>query len=147
MVSDDWSWAGEDAPAEAVPIDHGVPYAPKASNSWGWNGEKYPGGWGVDETVFIDTLLNLDYFTLRQRSHQLFETNLYARGVIRRLITNEVNTGLDLEARPVAKMLDTTDEALHEWSDKYRYWWQRPQPMLMVGTVIGLAVGWSVGGV
>jgi hypothetical protein len=46
------------------------------------DGSKFAGGFGVTE------LLLADYWTLRQRSSQLFEQNLYARGLIRRLVTN-----------------------------------------------------------
>jgi lambda family phage portal protein len=95
------------------------------SLGYGYNGEKYTGGWGKDEVAFVDGLLALDYYSLRLRSHQLFETNMYARGLIRRLVTNEVNTGLSLESRPISLMLPgTTQEQLHEWSDRVEAFWK-----------------------
>src|SRR5262245_32647493 len=59
------------------------------------NGTKFPGGFGPTEVPIPD------YWTLRQRSAALFETNLYARGIIGRLVGNEINVGLHLEATPV----------------------------------------------
>lgn len=78
----------------------------------GWNtGEKYEGGFGATE------LLTADYWTLRARSTQLFRTNLYARGIVRRLVTNIINTGLELEALPEGSILGMTEEAVETWSE------------------------------
>jgi lambda family phage portal protein len=109
----DWSWDGEtpEAPARTY-----TPTQPSAS-AWSWDGEKYPGGWNSANTI-IDEVLNLDYFTLRARSHQMFETNMYARGIVRRLVTNEVHTGLDLEADPTQLILGIPEEDLKDWSDR-----------------------------
>lgn len=74
-------------------------------------GSKFDGGFGVTE------LLTADYWTLRARSSQLFETNLYARGLIRRLVTNEIATGLHLEATPVEKLLGREEDALADWCE------------------------------
>lgn len=83
-------------------------------------GDKWEGGFGVTE------LLATDYWTLRARSAQLFETNLYARGMLRRLITNEINTGLHLEADPNESMLGMPDDQLADWSeaveDRFEVW-------------------------
>lgn len=79
---------------------------------YGWHdGEKYPGGYGPTEILFTD------YWTLRARSAELFKRNLYARGLIRRLITNEINTGLHLEATPEEKLLGYGEDALADWSE------------------------------
>lgn len=83
----------------------------------GWNGEKYSGGWTSGDHA-IDHLLHLDYFTLRERSEQVFQRNLYARGLIRRLITNEVHTGLSLEADPNTLILGRSEDELEAWSDR-----------------------------
>lgn len=88
---------------------------PSASSSYSpliWDGEKYPGGLGavVDE-IFTD------YWALRARSSQLFEQNIYARGLIRRIITNEINTGLHLEATPEEKILGLEEDALADWAE------------------------------
>jgi capsid protein len=74
-------------------------------------GSKFPGGYGPT------TLLWTDYWTLRARSSELFETNLYARGLIRRLVTNEINVGLHLEATPMESVLGYKEDELAEWSE------------------------------
>jgi lambda family phage portal protein len=76
------------------------------------DGEKYPGGFGPTE------LLTFDYWTLRQRSAQLYETNLYARGLVRRIVTNEITSGLHLEATPREKLLGRAEDELSEWSEE-----------------------------
>ncbi len=76
-----------------------------------WDGGKFFGGFPVTD------LWHVDYWTLRARSHQLFTTNLYARGLIRRLITNEINTGLTPEACPDGDILGVPDEMLDEWTE------------------------------
>lgn len=77
-----------------------------------FDGEKYPGGFGPTQ------LQTLDYWTMRKRSSQLFNDNLYARGLIRRLITNEINTGLSPEATPEAEILKPlTEDFLNDWSE------------------------------
>jgi lambda family phage portal protein len=75
------------------------------------DGEKYPGGFGPTE------LLTADYWTLRARSTQLFKTNLYARGMLRRLVTNIINTGLSLEAVPDEGILGTNTDVLADWAE------------------------------
>jgi len=75
------------------------------------NGSKFEGGFGETE------LLTADYWTLRARSAQLFETNLYARGLLRRLVTNEITTGLHLEATPREKLLGKPEDSLAEWAE------------------------------
>lgn len=75
------------------------------------DGEKFPGGWGATD------LLVPDYWTLRQRSADLYKRNIYARGLIRTLITNEIATGLYLEATPEEKILGLEEDALADWSE------------------------------
>ncbi len=77
-----------------------------------WDGEKYRGGYGATD------LLWTDYWTLRARSAELFKRNLYARGLIRRLITNELNTGLHLEATPEEAVLGYKEDELADWSEE-----------------------------
>lgn len=84
---------------------------PDARFSWD-NGDKFAGGFGPTE------ILTPDYWTLRRRSAELYEKNLYARGLIRRLITNEINVGLHLEATPEEKILKYEEDALAEWSEE-----------------------------
>lgn len=76
------------------------------------DGSKFFGGFG-------DTLIyEPDYWTLRARSSQLFETNLYARGLIRRLVTNVINTGLHLEATPEESILGYAEDDLAPWTEE-----------------------------
>ena len=75
-----------------------------------FDGDKFYGGFGTTQVYLTD------YWTLRQRSNQLFNDNLYARGLIRRLITNEINTGLSLEALP-GEFLGMNDDVRNDWSE------------------------------
>jgi capsid protein len=75
------------------------------------NGSKFEGGFGQTK------LLVADYWTLRMRSKQLFEENLYARGLIRRLVTNEIATGLHLESTPVESLLGRAEDSLADWAE------------------------------
>lgn len=104
----EWCWA-DDKPAREP--------EPEPQASVGWGGSKYPGGWAPEVESWVTELLQLDYFTLRQRSHELFTKNLYGRGIIRRLITNEVHVGLDLEAAPMEAVLGLEKDSLDEWTD------------------------------
>jgi hypothetical protein len=74
-------------------------------------GSKFEGGFGATQLIVPD------YWTLRARSRQLFKTNLYARGLIRRLVTNEIAIGLHLEATPVESLLGVPEDSLAEWSE------------------------------
>lgn len=82
------------------------------------DGEKFPGGYGPTN------LLITDYWTLRQRSAELFETNLYARGIIRRLVTNVINEGLHLEATPNEKLLGYKEDELGDWTEDVEDRWE-----------------------
>ena len=75
------------------------------------DGDKFFGGFGFTQ------ILLTDYWTLRQRSAQLFTENLYARGIVRRLVTNEINTGLCLESMPEESILGLPDDSLGDWSE------------------------------
>lgn len=88
------------------------------------NGDKFPGAFGVTE------LLTADYWTLRARSAQLFKKNLYARGIVRRLVTNTINTGLHLEATPAEALLGYPEDGLSEWAEltetRFELWGKNP---------------------
>lgn len=88
------------------------------------DGDKFPGGFGPTQ------LLTADYWTLRARSVQLFEENHYARGVIRRLLTNVINSGLHLEAIPEESILGYPADGLADWSEetetKFNLWGSEP---------------------
>jgi capsid protein len=85
--------------------------SPQTVQAGWWGGEKYPGGLDSPQ------LLEIDYYEMRIRSEQLFETNLYARGLINRLITNEINTGLTLDTVPLGSILGMNSEELSIWSE------------------------------
>lgn len=76
-----------------------------------WTGEKFFGGFGSIKYYIPD------YWSLRNASAQLFRENLYARGLIRRLITNEINTGLCLESIPDESTLGLPEDSLSEWAE------------------------------
>lgn len=103
-----FKWFRKEEKKEAFTIGSPVP-APFQFTSF--NGEKFPTGFGTTELQFID------YWTLRARSVQLFNSNLYARGLIRRLITNEINTGLTLECTPDSIILGIDEDELNDWSE------------------------------
>lgn len=84
-----------------------------------FDGDKFAGGFGATR-VYVP-----DYWTLRKRSAQLFKDNLYARGMIRRLITNEINTGLTLDSQPIHELIPTLDEnTAIEWSESVERKWK-----------------------
>lgn len=74
--------------------------------------------------------LTTDYWTLRAHSAALFKRNLYARGIVRRIVTNEINVGLHLEATPEEKLLGYTEDELAEWSEdvenRFKLWERDP---------------------
>lgn len=65
-----------------------------------WNGSKYPGHFGITKDYTF-----VDYWTLRRRSLQLFTENPYCRGIIRRILRNEIFTGVVPDAQPLAGIL------------------------------------------
>lgn len=91
-----------------------------------WGGEKFLGGFGVTKDYDI-----VDHWLLRKRSKQLFTENLYARGLLRRLITNEINKGLALESVPDAEILGLDREDLAAWSEnterRFTIWGKNPE--------------------
>ena len=90
-----------------------------------YDGDKFYGGFGPTKSEI------LDYWTLRRRSAQLFNENLYARGIIRRLITNEINTGLTPETRPDESIIGLPEDSLVDWSEnvenRYAIWGKNPK--------------------
>ena len=77
-----------------------------------WSGEKFPGGFGLTKDYYF-----VDYWTLRKRSVQLFKENLYARGMIRRLLRNEIHKGLNLEANSITEITGLDDEQTITWDE------------------------------
>lgn len=78
-----------------------------------FDGNPFPGAFGPTRYYQY-----VDYWTLRQRSMQLFKENPYCKGLIRRLLRNEINTGLNLESSPMADVLEITEEEAQAWGDK-----------------------------
>lgn len=89
--------------------------ASSGSSSFGFDGEKFAGGIN-DGGALYDS--GIDYDLLQRRSGELFRTNLYARGIIRRLITNEITTGLQLEALPEEFIIGVAEDSLEAWSEE-----------------------------
>lgn len=77
-----------------------------------WDGGKFAGGFGATQ------LFAPDYWTLRARSEQLFTENLYAAGLIARLITNEIGPGLMPEAAPDELILGLKEDSLNDWTEE-----------------------------
>ena len=88
------------------------------------DGDKFFGGFGSTQ------LQHIDYWTLRARSTQLFNDNLYARGLIRRLVTNEINTGLTPEACPDEAIIGVEEDSLLDWAEtvenRFGIWGKQP---------------------
>lgn len=100
-------------------------YASPPSSMSDFNGDKFFGGFGTTQ------IFTPDYWTLRERSNQLFTENLYARGLIRRLITNEINTGLSVESTPDEEIIGVPEDSLNEWSEtienRFAIWGKNPE--------------------
>lgn len=75
------------------------------------NGDKFVGGYGDTQLLYID------YWTLRNRSIQLYNENLYAEGIINAFVTNIINTGLTLECTPSETILGIDSNALNDWTE------------------------------
>jgi len=88
------------------------------------DGEKFAGGLGAIDLLFKDL------WALRARSADLYERNLYCRGIIRRFVTNVVNTGLHLEAVPEERLLGFDEDGLGDWSEdvenRFKIWEKNP---------------------
>jgi len=120
-----------DAVSDAVAVDTLDPFAyagQAGASPWEnsiFDGGKFFGGFGATQ------IQDVDYWTLRARSAQLFNENLYARGIIRRLVTNEINTGLSPEACPDEAIIGVPDESLDEWTEtvetRFGIWGKGPE--------------------
>lgn len=90
-----------------------------------WHGEKFSGGMGpaIELTV--------DYWTLRMRSGQLFRSNMYAAGLIKRIVDNIIASGLYLEACPEERILGLETDSLSDWSEdvenRFKIWANSPK--------------------
>ncbi len=79
-----------------------------------FSGNKFEGGFGKTR-IYVDG--TIDYNMLRWRSTQLYIENLYAKGLINRLVINSINTGLKLQANPVNEIIGMEEDQLQEWSE------------------------------
>lgn len=91
-----------------------------------FNGDTFPGSFGITKDYTF-----VDYYTLRKRSVQLFKENPYARGILRRILRNEINKGLTLEANPLTMYTKMTEEETVLWSQKaeldFNIWAENPK--------------------
>lgn len=71
----------------------------------------------------VDTIENLDYWTLRQRSAAMFYGNLYARGIISRMVTDIINAGLSPESTPEEEILGLPEDSLANWAETVEKRW------------------------
>lgn len=71
----------------------------------------------------VDTIENLDYWTLRQRSAAMFYGNLYARGIISRMVTDIINAGLSPESTPEEEILGLPEDSLADWAETVEKRW------------------------
>lgn len=130
-----WLFGGkaEPTPAQAAPlaidVEQLTAYLGQTSSDPAnysiFDGGKFAGGFGPTQVQTVD------YWTLRARSSEIFNTNLYGRGLIRRLITNEINTGLTPEACPDEQVLGLAEDSLSAWTEitenRFNLWAKNPQ--------------------
>lgn len=84
-----------------------------------WDGSKFFGSLSpVSEWTFVD------YWTLRKRSLALFKKNMYAKGVIRRLLNNEIHTGIIASPTPMGSVIwkgmddESRENLVAEWGEQ-----------------------------
>ena len=106
-----WNYAGQ---SQFAPFENSL-----------YDGGKFAGGFGPTQ------IQQVDYWTLRARSAQLFNENHYARGILRRLVTNVINTGLMPEACPEEQILGLAEDSLNDWTEetetRFGLWSKSPQ--------------------
>lgn len=92
-----------------------------------FTGSKYSGGYGKTK-IYVDG--TIDYYLLRIRSKQLYIENLYAAGLINRLMHNTINIGLKLQADPKNSILGIDPDELQQWTDdietRFELWGNDP---------------------
>jgi len=68
-----------------------------------FDGDKFPGSFGLTREYVLNNAV--DYFTLRRRCYQLFIDNTYFQGLIKRVLRNEIFTGMFPEPTPIGSIL------------------------------------------
>lgn len=131
IIKGAWEWGISGMESSVESSDNVIDVnalAPFVSDFSIYDGNKFAGGLGVPQEVW------LDYWALRLHSAKLFKENLYARGLIRRLVTNEITTGLNLEATPSSELLGAllpSDDARNKWSEdvesRFQMWAKNPK--------------------
>lgn len=86
-----------------------------------FDGDPFPGAFG---NVKYDIESYVDYYELRERSKQLFTENPYCKGLVKRLIRNEINNGLTLESAPISSIIGLTEDQAQEWADTQETNWK-----------------------
>jgi lambda family phage portal protein len=94
-----------------------APYAGR-----GFDGEKFAGGLNPLEWWAQITDAQ-DLPTLRKRSAKLFTKNVYARGLVRRMVTNEINIGLNPDPSPAHEILGMTEDEALDWAENVQTQW------------------------